>query len=513
MQDGIVTFEKIFVKTFPFKIITQMKKQLSLGLLLLLVHVFVQAQQFKISYSPEVFNKPFTGKLFLYMSKNSPEPKEGSVGMEFFPCFSIDAANVKPGGFVVIDDKANAFPVKLSDIERGEYYVQAVWDRNLGGRSIASSAGNIFSKPEKIIITKDYEKTFNIVCKEVVADPVFKETNFIKELRVSSSLLTSFQKKQMTVDAAVILPIEYYTEPQRKFPVLFVVSGYGGDYHYYSGDSVTRSKAIDSIPCITVYLDGNCSLGHSVYANSDNNGPWGDALVQEFIPLLETKYRCNGARLLRGHSSGGWTVLWLQTQYPASFAGCWSSSPDPVDFRNFSGVNLYEGENLYYDKKGGLRSVATVAGRIPWASVKMAYQAEQVIYRGEQMHSFDAVFGAKGADGNPESICNSVTGELNKKAFEHWKSYDISLYLRSNWPDLKNNLDGKIRVSVGEQDNFLLNEPVHLLEAEMKKVNAAMLFEYFPGDHFTVGTPEYRAKGFHFLAERYKVWESTNTKK
>ena len=109
-----------------------MKKQLSLGLLLLLVHVFVQAQQFKISYSPEVFNKPFTGKLFLYMSKNSPEPKEGSVGMEFFPCFSIDAANVKPGGFVVIDDKANAFPVKLSDIERGEYYVQAVWDSTQG---------------------------------------------------------------------------------------------------------------------------------------------------------------------------------------------------------------------------------------------------------------------------------------------------------------------------------------------------------------------------------------------
>jgi len=29
------------------------------------------------------------------------------------------------------------------------------------------------------------------------------------------------------------------------------------------------------------------SLGHSVYANSDNNGPWGDALIKEFIPALE----------------------------------------------------------------------------------------------------------------------------------------------------------------------------------------------------------------------------------
>jgi hypothetical protein len=33
-------------------------------------------------------------------------------------------------------------------------------------------------------------------------------------------------------------------------------------------------------------------------------------------------------------------------------------------------VNLYENENLIYDKDGKLRMVATVAGRIPWASSK-----------------------------------------------------------------------------------------------------------------------------------------------
>ena len=126
----------------------------------------------------------------------------------------------------------------------------------------------------------------------------------------------------------------------------------------------------DSIEAIIVYLDGNCRLGHSVYANSDNNGPWGDALVKEFIPELEKQYRCDGARLLRGHSSGGWTVLWLQTHYPSVFTACWSSSPDPVDFRDFQKINLYEGENLYYAKDSSLRMVATVAGRFPWVSMK-----------------------------------------------------------------------------------------------------------------------------------------------
>ena len=60
-----------------------------------------------------------------------------------------------------------------------------------------------------------------------------------------------------------------------------------------------------------LFLDGNCSWGHSTYANSDNNGPWGDAFVNEFLPALEKKYRCNGARFLAGHSSGGWSALWL----------------------------------------------------------------------------------------------------------------------------------------------------------------------------------------------------------
>jgi len=57
---------------------------------------------------------------------------------------------------------------------------------------------------------------------------------------------------------------------------------------------------------------------------------------------------------------------------------------------------------------------------------------EHVIYRGEQMHSFDAVFSKKGKDGEPERICNSETGEIDSNVFQHWKNYDISLYLRTN---------------------------------------------------------------------------------
>lgn len=479
------------------------------------VHIFLSlvafSQQFDVTYSPNAYDKPFTGKVFLYLSKDNPEPRTGAVGIEAFPCFAIDAKNVKAGQAVIFDDKALAYPTIVSDLERNEYYVQAVWDRNLGGRAIAESPGNIYSRPLKIKLTKNTKEIFKITCDQVIPEPVFNDTKFVKELRVSSALLSAFYHKQFFLAGAVLLPKSYYEQPIRKYPVLFNVFGYGGDYHRISGDTMSRSS-LDTLETITVFLDGNCPLGHSVYANSDNNGPWGDGLVKEFIPALEKQYRCDGARFLRGHSSGGWTVLWLQTHYPAVFTACWSSSPDPVDFRNFQKINLYEDKSMFYDKDSSLRLTATVAGRIPWATMKLAYQMENVISRGEQMHSFDAVFGGKGLDGKPETICDPKTGEVNKKAFEHWKAYDISRYLRTNWDKLEKSLYGKIRVSVGEQDNFLLNNAVHVLDNEMKKLNTGFIFAYYPGDHFTVSTPEYRSAGEHFLIEKYLQWQKENKK-
>lgn len=484
-----------------------MRKKFPLFTSALMIGLSAFSQQFQVSYSPAAYAQPFSGKVILYLSKENKNPKEGAVTLEAFPCFATEVKALSPGTAVTIGDLATAFPVKLSDIERGDYYVQAVFDRNLGGRAISGSPGNIYSRPVKVTLTKDTSLKFILRCDQVIPQPVFKETGFIKELRAPSALLTAFHKKPMTVDAAVLLPAEYFSDPRRKFPVVYLVSGYGGDYHNFSGDTVTRSRAIDTIPCITVYLDGNCAGGHSVYANSANNGPWGDALVKEFIPLMETKYRCDGARLLRGHSSGGWTVLWLQTHYPTIFAGCWSSSPDPVDFRDFQKINLYQDKNMYYGKDSALHLVATIAGFFPVASTKQAYRQEYVIYRGEQMHSFDEVFSDKGPDGDPLRICDAVTGEINTACFEHWRQYDISLYLRSNWPSLQKDLDGKIRVTVGEGDNFLLNGAVHLLDSEMQKLTTHFVFAYYPGDHFTVGTPEYRAAGLTFLAGRYAQWK------
>ncbi|HVS92114.1 MAG TPA: alpha/beta hydrolase-fold protein [Mucilaginibacter sp.] len=461
-----------------------------------------QGQTFTASFTRTASGDSFSGKVFLYLSKDSKSPKDNMPGVFSFPCFSIDVKNVKPGQKVTFNDAAVFYPTALSDIERGSYYAQVVWDRNEGGRSIAESPGNMYNKAAIVTITKDRKQSFDIMCSDVIKEPSFSETEYVKELKVPSALLTAFYKRPTTVNAAVILPKEYFSQPNRRFPVLYWISGYGGDYHSYSGRNIT-SDPIDTTACIRVFLDGNCPGGHCVYANSDNNGPWGDALTQELIPMVDKNYRTNAGRLLNGHSSGGWTVLWLQTHYPKIFTACWSSSPDPVDFRSFQQIDLYSERNMYYAKDSTMHLAATIAGRYPWITMKKMCSMEHVLYRGEQMHSFNFVFSTRNPDGTPRSLWNDATGDIDPVTFDHWKNYDISLYLRSNWQQIRPDLQGKIRVSVGNQDNFLLNYAVRLLDDEMKKVNAGFLFAYYPGDHFTVYTPEYRAAGYRFLEQKY----------
>jgi hypothetical protein len=473
---------------------------------------FTFCQKFSVTFLKTTYDKPFSGKVYLYLSKDNREPKSRLVGFEPFPCFAIDVNNAQPGQAVIFDDKAISYPSVLSDLERNEYYVQAVWDRDLGGRAIPETPGNIYSRAVKVKLTKDFNKIFTIQCDQVIPEKVFNESKFVKEFKVQSALLSAFHQTPFVLGGAVVLPPSYYEQPQRQYPVVFIVSGYGGDYHRRSGDTAARGTLSDSLETINVFLDGAHSLGHSVYANSENNGPWGDALVKEFIPELEKRFRCDGARLLHGHSSGGWTALWLQTHYPSFFTACWASSPDPVDFRSFLKVNLYAGDNMFYEKDSSLRLVATIAGQYPWATWKQAYQMENVISRGEQFHSFDAVFSAKGADGNPERICDPMTGEVNKQVFEHWKNYDISLYLRTNWDKLQKDLYGKIRISTGNQDNFSLNSAVRLLDSEMKNLNTGFVFAYYPGDHFTVFTYDYRNAGNYYLIGKYLQWQKENNK-
>ena len=127
------------------------------------------------------------------------------------------------------------------------------------------------------------------------------------------------------------------------------------------------------------------------------------------------------------------------------------------------------------------------------------------------MRSFDAVFSRRGRNGQPERICNPKTGEIDSFVVSAWKRYDISLYLVNNWDRLKTSLKGKIRITSGEFDNFLLKQAVHLLDDKMTILKADIVFQYYRADHFTIFSDEYNETGDKFLADKYREWLTTTS--
>jgi hypothetical protein len=121
-------------------------------------------------------------------------------------------------------------------------------------------------------------------------------------------------------------------------------------------------------------------------------------------------------------------------------------------------------------------------------TIRQYAQLEHVLgYYGGQFASFNAVFSPKGPDGQPMSLADYETGRIDPFVQKTWEKYDISRMLRNNWKTLGPKLKGKIHIIVGTADTFHLDEPVRLLDAELKKLGSDAKFEYVEGrDHFNL---------------------------
>src|SRR5262249_55183240 len=154
--------------------------------------------------------------------------------------------------------------------------------------------------------------------------------------------------------AGVNLPKSFATEPDKRYPVIYEIPGFGGTHHMAHMRFKQNVTDVAGVEMLYVVLDPRCRLGHPVFAESEHTGPYGQALCKELIPYIEKTYRAVGtpaARFVTGHSSGGWSSLWLQITYPDFFGGVWSTAPDPVDFRDFQRVNIYTDKSMFTDDK------------------------------------------------------------------------------------------------------------------------------------------------------------------
>ena len=459
---------------------------------------------FRVTLGPQ-FTTPVSGRILIFLTAGggAKQVDENPFAPAAVYVAAKEASDLTAGTSVDVDTDDVAFPAGFSSLKPGDYQAQAVLDVNHNYNYEGRSAGDLVSD---VVPLASYspgqgpEPTFtlNAVASGRPARPVpagFEESAHLEDF--VSPALSAFSGRSTHVRAWVITPPGYDQHPSERYPTVYWTHGFGGDLNgarFFGGMILDLMRKAQLPPMIWVMLDESCLTGTHEFDNSVNNGPWGTALTTEYIPYLEKKYRMDAkpnGRFLQGHSSGGWATLQLQIDYPDVFGGTWSTSPDPSDFHDFSGVDLYAPHaNLYRHPDGTPYPIIRAHGKVVGTFEQFARNERVLGPYGGQIASFEWVFSPRGPDGRPEQMFNRDTGDVNPAVVAYWRDhYDLAHIVQSTWEQRGAQLRGKIHVFVGTADTFYLDGPAHKMDAVLSALGADAHFTYIPDrTHFDLYT-------------------------
>ncbi len=503
-------------------------KRLALAAILL-IPVAAAAQSFSITFPKELSAEPLDGRLLLLLSTNpSDEPRNQ---IDDTPrtqmVFGLTVDGWQAGQPAVVDASAWGYPVRsLKDVLPGEYTVQAVLNKyetfhRSDGKTVKLhmdqgegqhwniSPGNLYSKPTKVTVKPGGEPIAVALTEMIPPIPPPADTKYIRHIRIQSAALSKFWGRPMFVSAIVLVPEGFDDHPNAHFPLIIFHDHFVSDFdnfrttppdpnlkpdyserfHLAGYNRIQQEEAYKfyqqwiapGFPRVLIVKiqHANPFYDDSYAVNSANVGPYGDAIENELIPAIEKRFRGIGqgwARFVYGGSTGGWESLAVQVFYPDHYNGAFAACPDPIDFHEFTNINLYEDKNAFF-LEGAHKRVPQPAMR-DYLGRTLITTEDNNAYElalgdhgrsGEQFDIWQAVYGPAGADGYPQPIFDKVTGEIDHNVADYWRQhYDLEAILQRDWARLGPLLEGKIHIYVGSDDTYFLNDAVYRMEDFLK---------------------------------------------
>ncbi|MAM01778.1 MAG: hypothetical protein CMC11_06110 [Flavobacteriaceae bacterium] len=479
----------------------------------------------EVTYNNKLSNESFDGRLLVMISKDgSKEPRyQINDTKDTGILVGKNVENWKSGNVEGFNSKTLAYPIEnLGELDNGEYYIQALLHKyetfNLSngktvklpmdqgeGQHWNTSPKNIYSKPIKINFKKNTTVKIEIT-EEIPPIEPEKDTDYIKHVKIKSELLSKFWGRPMYLQANVLIPKDFKKESKTRYP-LMVFHGHfpksiGGfrtspptapkkDTIYNSRFGITGYKYIQEKEAYDFYKKWtsknfprflvieiqhqNPYYDDSYAVNSANIGPYGDAITYELIPHVEKMFNGVGkgwGRFLYGGSTGGWEALAVQVFYPKEYNGCFAACPDPIDFRAYTVVDIYNDENAYY-KEGSFKKtlrpgIRDGKGHIKTQLIDMnrrEYILGDNSRSGDQWDIWQAVYSPSDENGYPKPIWDKLSGEIDHDVAKYWmENYDLRYIMERDWDKIGNDLKGKINIYCGDMDNYYLNNAVVLTE-------------------------------------------------
>jgi hypothetical protein len=474
--------------------------------------------------------------------------------------FGVDADNVAPNTPLVITASTVGFPLpNLAALPAGDYLVQAVFNKYeafhmASGKTLMLAPdqgegqhwnrkpGNPYNEPAKIHIDPasltPIKLTLDKIIPPIAGTPDDPEViakvdpaaaTYLKYMKFRSPKLSAFYGRDIFLGAWVLLPAGFDEHPSAHYPLVVYQD------HFHAGMGPVAFISHPPTPGKNGRIDPRLQRGYQFFqdwtngrlphvillyvqnanpfyddsydVDSANVGPYGSAINDELIPVIEKQYRGIGqgwARATFGGSTGGWESIATQVFYPDNYNGTWTACPDPVDFHAYQNINLYDDANAFV-RKGDFGEVPVGGDRKTdgslTATAEQEFRYEYVLgthgRSTDQYGIWQAVFSPVGPDGYPAPVLDSLTGTINPKVVAYWHDhYDLNAILQRDWPTLGPKLEGKLHIAVGDADTYFLNNAVHLLQKSLdatRNPHSDAQFQYGPGEPhcYTGGPSEY----------------------
>ena len=158
-------------------------------------------------------------------------------------------------------------------------------------------------------------------------------------------------------DVSVYLPPGYKTNPQKRYPVVYLLHGYTDtDAKWYGFEEhwINLPRIVDSVfaaggkEMILVTPNAYTRYQGSMYANSVTTGNWEDFVAKELVAYIDAHYRTipkAAGRGLAGHSMGGYGSMRIGQKHPEIFSSVYLLSPcclepfnEPLDSARMSAI-------------------------------------------------------------------------------------------------------------------------------------------------------------------------------
>jgi hypothetical protein len=469
----------------------------------------VPGDAYVVTLDPAARSEPASGRVILFFLTDAAQQWEGAQPARGpwwdppQPIASVAVTDLAPGGSVTIERGAVTSGFDLDELS-GRLRVQAVLDADRTERHHLEGPGNVVSESVAVTLGADRPDRVELRLTRAIKGPaVPPEAPNLKWVELPSRLLSTAAQRPVVHRAGVALPRAYLAEeaaggdaPRHRWPVIYVIPGFGG--RFTDAGQFARMLATDGMEeiapmAVHVVLDPESPLGHHGFVDAPNHGPRGTALVRELIPHLETLFRIDPrreARIVTGHSSGGWSSLWLQLQWPEVFGACWSTSPDPLDFRAFQMSDLYADESVFVDAAGHeqpsyRRLAKTDSGTEVVMTVRQESDMEFAMSpegaSGEQWDAWAAMFSPRDRHtGLPRRMFDPRSGTIDDAVVAHWAQFDVTRIVDADWPRYGPIVTQRVRLLCGELDSFYLERAVLLFQETVER-RAALSGEAGPG--------------------------------